>query len=102
MPGGKKVPGNQVPRFPHIMQACDIVPNIVTRWHHFIGSKFGHQMAPLALIPNLIARWCHFNWFQIWSPDGTTCISYKFGHQMARPNYGNLSVMDEHRLGDRV
>ena len=28
MPGGKKVPGNQVPRFPHIMQAwCCFLTN---------------------------------------------------------------------------
>ena len=40
-------------------------------------------MAPLPLIPNLVTRWCHLNWFQIWSPDGITCISSKFGHQMA-------------------
>ena len=24
----------------------------------------------------------YFNWLQIWSPNGTTCISSKFGHQM--------------------
>ena len=25
----------------------------------------------------------YLNWLQIWSPDGATCISSKFGHQMA-------------------
>ena len=28
-----------------------------------------------------VSRWTHL--FQSWSPDGATCISFKFGHQMA-------------------
>ena len=28
-------------------------------------------------------QWHYLNWLQIWSPDGATCISSKFGHQMA-------------------
>ena len=40
-------------------------------------------MAPLALVPNLATRWSHMHWLQIWPPNGTTCISSKFGHHMA-------------------
>ena len=39
-------------------------------------------MAPLALAANLATRWHHLHKFKIWPPDGTTCISSKFGHQM--------------------
>ena len=39
-------------------------------------------MAPLALVPNLATRWRHLHWLQIWPPDGPTCISYKFSHQV--------------------
>ena len=28
-------------------------------------------------------QWHYLNWLQIWSPDGATWISSKFGHQMA-------------------
>ena len=41
-------------------------------------------MAPLALVPNLVTRWPLFHYFQIWSPDGATCISSKFDHQRAK------------------
>ena len=40
-------------------------------------------MAPLALVANLATRWRHLHKLQIWPPDGATCISCKFGHQMA-------------------
>ena len=40
-------------------------------------------MAPLTLVANLATRWCHLHCLQIWPPDGTTCISCQFGHQMA-------------------
>ena len=41
------------------------------QWPHgSISSKFGHHMAPLALV--LSTKWGHF---QIWPPDGATCIS---------------------------
>ena len=51
------------------------------QWPHgSISSKFGHHMAPLSLVPNLSTKWGHF---QIWPPDGATCISSKFCHQMA-------------------
>ena len=46
-------------------------------------TKFGNNMAPLALFANLATRWSHLHMLQIWPPDGTTCISCKFGHQMA-------------------
>ena len=41
----------------------------------------------LELVANLVTRWRHLNYFQIWSPDGATCINsnwiiYKFGHQI--------------------
>ena len=51
------------------------------QWPHgSISSKFGHHMAPLSLVPNLSTKWGHF---QIWPPDGATCISSKFCHKMA-------------------
>ena len=37
----------------------------------------------LALVKNLATIWRHLHLLQIWLPDGTTCISSKFGHQMA-------------------
>ena len=40
-------------------------------------------MAPFALVANLTTRWRHLHKLQIWPPDGTTCISSKFVHQMA-------------------
>ena len=46
-------------------------------------SNFGYQVASLALVTNLATRWRHLRWFQFWPPGGTTCISYKFGHQVA-------------------
>ena len=44
----------------------------------------------LVIVQNLTTRWCHQNWFQIWPTCnairiGSTCISCKFGHQMAPP-----------------
>ena len=41
-------------------------------------------MAPLAFVANLTTRWRHLHYLQIWPPDGATCISCKFGHQMAQ------------------
>ena len=46
-----------------------------------LSSKFGHQMAPPALVSNLATRWRHLHKLQIWPPDGTTCITYKFSYQ---------------------
>ena len=40
-------------------------------------------MTPLALVENLATRWCHLHWLKILQPDDATCISWKFGHQMA-------------------
>ena len=37
----------------------------------------------LALVANLTTRWRHLHQLQIWPTDGATCISCKFGHQMA-------------------
>ena len=45
--------------------------------------KLGNNMAPHTLVANLATRWRHLHKLQIWPPDGATCISYKFGHQMA-------------------
>ena len=39
-------------------------------------------MAHFALVAKLSTRWQHLNWLQIWPPDGTTGISYKFSHQV--------------------
>ena len=53
------------------------------RMHHWhIDSKFDHQMAPIALVANLPTRWRTLHWLQTWPPDGTTWISYNFGHHM--------------------
>ena len=41
-------------------------------------------MAPLALVANLTTKWHLLHYLQIWPPDGTTCISCKFGQQMAQ------------------
>ena len=52
-------------------------------WHlHWfqIGQLY---VVPLVSFQNLTTRWRHQHWFQIWPPGGATCISYKFGHQMA-------------------
>ena len=40
-------------------------------------------MAPLALVANMATRWHHLHELQIWPPDGATCISRKFAHQIA-------------------
>ena len=45
--------------------------------------KLGNNMAPLTLVANLATRWRHLHYLQIWPPDGATCVSCKFGHQMA-------------------
>ena len=54
--------------------------------------KFSNNMAPLALIANLATRWRHLQYLQIWPPDGTTCMSCKFGHQMAPLEMVTFSV----------
>ena len=41
-------------------------------------------MAPFALVANLATRWRHLHKLQICPPDGATCISCKFGHQVAQ------------------
>ena len=41
------------------------------------------QVAQFALVAKLSARWRHLHYFQIWPPDGATCIGCKFGHKMA-------------------
>ena len=45
-------------------------------------TKLGNNMMLLALVSNFATRFCHWHWLQIWPPDGTTWISYKFGHQV--------------------
>ena len=60
-----------------------LVTNMTTRWRNFHSCKIVHQMAPLAVVVNLATRWPHLHKLQIWAPDGATCISSKFGHQMA-------------------
>ena len=40
-------------------------------------------MAPLALVTNWTTRLSHLHQLQNYPPDGATCISCKFGHQMA-------------------
>ena len=45
--------------------------------------KLGKNMAPLTLVANLATSWRHLHGLQIWPPDGATCISCKFVHQMA-------------------
>ena len=35
------------------------------------------RMAPFAFVTNLVTRWRNLNQSQIWSPDGTCCISCK-------------------------
>ena len=42
-----------------------LVQNLTNRWRHQLGSKFGQHV------------------MQCWPPGSATCISYKFGHQMA-------------------
>ena len=46
------------------------------QWHYLNC----HQMAPHALVQNLVTRWHHLHQFQIWSPDGATCIDSKHLH----------------------
>ena len=41
------------------------------------------QKLTLWLGLNLLTLWHHFHQLQIWPPDGATCISCKFDHQMA-------------------
>ena len=48
-----------------------------------VMGQHGQQMAPLALLKNLITKCHNLHKFQIWPPDGETCISKKFGHQIA-------------------
>ena len=47
---------------------------------------------PPALMPNLATKWHHLHQLQIWPPDCATCISYKFGHQMAPLEMVTFSV----------
>ena len=98
-------------KFGDQMAPLALVANLTTRWCHLhylqiwppdgatcITCKFDHQMVPLALVANLTTRWGHLyklhiiylatkwhnlNCLQSWPPDGATCISCKFGHQMA-------------------
>ena len=44
--------------------------------------KLRNNMALLTLVANLATIWRHLHKLQIWPPDGTICISCKFGHQM--------------------
>ena len=37
-------------KFGNQMAPLELVPNLVTRWHHLHQFKIGHQMAPLALV----------------------------------------------------
>ena len=39
-------------------------------------------MVPLASVAKLATRWRHLHQLQLWPPDGTTCISCKFSHQV--------------------
>ena len=39
-------------------------------------------MAPLALVPNWTTRLSHLHQLQNYPPDGATCLSCKFGHQL--------------------
>ena len=45
--------------------------------------ELGNKIAPLTLVAYLATRWRQLHYLQIWPPDGTTCISCKYGHQMA-------------------
>ena len=42
-------------------------------------ASVGHQVALLALIANLVTRWRYLYQLQIGPPDGATCISCKLG-----------------------
>ena len=53
-----------------------------TRWPHLHSCKFDHQMALLALVAKLATRWRHLLELKNWPPDGATCISCKFSHQL--------------------
>ena len=37
------------------------------------------QVASLALVPIKATRWRYLIWLPMWPPDGTTCISFRFG-----------------------
>ena len=50
-------------------------------------------MAQFALVANVATRWYHLHWLQIWPPDGTTCIGYKFGLQMAPHQVAKLALV---------
>ena len=63
----------------HIWTTCNAIS---------IGSNFGHQVALLALVTNLTTRWRNLHQLQNCQPDGATCISSKFGHQMAATGIG--------------
>ena len=41
------------------------------------------QVASLALVLILATRWRYLNCLSTWPPDGTTCISCRFGQQLA-------------------
>ena len=41
------------------------------------------QVASLALVLILATRWRYLNCLPMWPPDGTTCISCRFGQQLA-------------------
>ena len=41
------------------------------------------QVATLALVPILTTRWRYLNWLTMWPPDGTSCISCRFGQKLA-------------------
>ena len=64
--------------FGHQVALLAFVENVANCWFFL-----HHQVVPLALVTNLAARWHNFHWFQFWPPGGATCISYKFGHQVA-------------------
>ena len=49
--------------------------------------KFGNNVS---LIANMATRWRDFNSLQIRPPDGTTCISYIFGH---KPQVAQLGLV---------
>ena len=50
---------------------------------NFFSTFFKFYTEGLALVPILATRWRYLNWLPMWPPVDTTCISCRFGQQLA-------------------
>ena len=66
----------------HLVPGCPVWCLVTSK-----GSSHQPEKSLAALILAATESTCYFfvylHWFQLWPPGGATCISYKFGHQVA-------------------